>query len=268
MPQRTAGIKHARSGSSGRSATMRTQAPLRAGMANHLMPSHNHDRETAVLPPPRVLITAGPTHEPIDAVRFLGNRSSGRLGVALADEAARREWPVTLLLGPTHRTPTDSRIRLRRFQTGGELERLLGEEFEACDVLIMAAAVADYRPKVDPASSGEKIRRKDEPLNLTLEPAPDLLAAVSSRRRDGQVLVGFALEPRKEMTESARAKLERKGIDLVVANPLETMDSEAIEALVMSRSGAEKRTPGAMGKEAFAPWMLDIVEEHLAGARR
>src|SRR5262245_55498974 len=92
----------------------------------------------------RLLITAGPTHEPIDAVRFLGNRSSGRLGVALADEAAGRGWTVTLLLGPVSRTPSDSRVRVVRFRTCTDLEGLLAEAAAGCDVLIMAAAVADY----------------------------------------------------------------------------------------------------------------------------
>lgn len=210
-------------------------------------------------PPKRLLITAGPTHEPIDAVRFVGNRSSGRMGVNLADEAARRGLDVRLLLGPMTVMPTDSRVVVRRFRTCEDLRALLRDEAPAADVLIMAAAVADYRPKVDPAFFGGKFRRKSEKLMLELEPTPDLLAEVSSRRREGQILVGFALEPREELIASARAKLERKKIDLVVANPLETMDSDEIEAIVIGKDGGERRTPGRMSKRDFAPWLLNAI---------
>src|ERR1043165_5952055 len=120
-------------------------------------------REPAPAPaahPKRMLITAGPTHEPIDAVRFIGNRSSGRVGLALADEAARRGWDVLLLLGPVHRTPADSRVRVVRFRTAAELGALLDQHASGCDVLLMAAAVADYRPRV---SAAPKERRTDQP---------------------------------------------------------------------------------------------------------
>src|SRR4051812_9405705 len=148
---------------------------------------------------PRVLITAGPTHEPIDAVRFIGNRSSGRVGVALADEAARRGWDVMLLLGPTHRTPTDSRVRLARFRTAAELEGLIAAEGGRWDVLVMAAAVADFRPGAGSRMPEGKFRRVEGRLGLDLEPTPDLLAGVATGRREGQLIVGFALEPREEM---------------------------------------------------------------------
>lgn len=213
-------------------------------------------------PERRILITAGPTHEPIDAVRFIGNRSSGRLGVALADEAARRGWNVTLLLGPAPRTPSDSRVRVQRFRTCADLERLLAETVAEADVLVMAAAVADYRPRVDPSFFGGKFRRKSEVLTLELEPTPDLLAQVAARRRPDQLMVGFALEPREELLASARAKLDRKKIDFVVGNPLETMDGETIEAVVLGRDGTERRTPGAISKAEFAGWLLDLIESN------
>jgi phosphopantothenoylcysteine decarboxylase/phosphopantothenate--cysteine ligase len=180
--------------------------------------------------------------------------------VALADEAARRGWDVVLLLGPAPRTPSDSRVRVRRFRTAADLEGLLGEETPRADVLVMAAAVADYRPKVDPAFFGGKFRRKSENLTLELEPTPDLLAGEASRRRPEQFMVGFALEPRDELLASARAKLERKKIDMVVGNPLETMDGETIEAVVLGKDGTEVRTPGTLSKTAFAPWLMDLVE--------
>lgn len=213
-----------------------------------------------------LLITAGPTHEPIDAVRFLGNRSSGRLGVALADEAARRGWTVTLLLGPVTRTPSDSRVRVVRFRTCADLEALLAEEAPRCRVLVMAAAVADFRPRVDPAFFGGKFRRKNEKLTLELEPTPDLLAQVAARRTPDQLLVGFALEPREELLASARQKLERKQIDMVVGNPLETMDGESIEAIVLGKDGTEIRTGGALPKTDFATWLLTIIEQRCGRA--
>jgi phosphopantothenoylcysteine decarboxylase / phosphopantothenate---cysteine ligase len=215
----------------------------------------------------RVLITAGPTHEPIDAVRFIGNRSSGRVGVALAEEAARRGWDVTLLLGPTHRTPADSRVLVVRFRTAEELDGLLASHAPRCDVLVMAAAVADYRPKPDAAMLAGKLRRTEGPLTLELEPTPDLLARVAAGRRPGQVLVGFALEPRAEMLGAAKRKLERKGVDLIVANPLETMDGELVEAVVIGRDGSERRTPGVVSKEAFAPWLWDVIGASVGAGR-
>jgi len=222
------------------------------------------DHSHADAPPrkPRLLITAGPTHEPLDAVRYLGNRSSGRLGVALADHAAGRGWDVTLLLGPTHLTPTDSRVQTIRFRTTADLQGLLATHFPHCDILIMAAAVADYRPKpADPSHAG-KIRRGDAPLTIELEPTPDLLAECSRRRAEGggrQVIVGFALEPRERLMESARSKLARKGLDLIVANPLETMDAADIEATLLGADGSVRSTPGRITKDAFAAWLLDSL---------
>lgn len=212
----------------------------------------------------RLLVTAGPTQEPIDAVRFIGNRSSGRLGIALADVAAGRGWTTTLLLGPSCLAPSDSRVRLERFRTTTDLEGLLARELSGCDVLVMAAAVADYRPKLDPAQLQGKRRRSGEGMTLALEPTPDLLAGCASQRRPGQLLVGFALEPREELLASARSKLERKSIDLIVGNPLETMDGESIEAVVLGRDGTEHRTGAAIHKDAFAGWLLDIIEAKIA----
>ena len=216
---------------------------------------HTADRSTPT--PGVLLITAGPTHEPIDAVRYLGNRSSGRLGVALADEACRRGAAVTLLLGPTHLAPAEPGVRTLRFRTVADLERLLMEHFPSCGTLIQAAAVADYRPAAGAAGAHEKLRRENRGLRLDLEPTPDLLAWCSSVRRPGQRLIGFALEPADRLRESALNKLRRKGADAVVANTLQTMESPTIEAEVFLRAGGSWRTDGAMPKEAFAAWLLD-----------
>lgn len=212
----------------------------------------------------RLLITAGPTHEPIDAVRFIGNRSSGRMGTALATHAAARGWDVTLLMGPARIAPTDTALRMVRFRSCADLQALLAKETPGADVLVMAAAVADYRPKVDPAFFGGKFRRKSENLTLELEPTPDLLAQVASTRRPEQYMVGFALEPRAELLQSARDKLARKKVDMVVGNPLETMDSHDVEAIVLTAKGEEFRTPSLMTKADFAPWLLSLIEAALA----
>ena len=209
-----------------------------------------------------MLITAGPTHEPIDRVRYLGNRSSGRLGIALAEAGAAAGWNTTLLLGPTPRTSSDPHVGIERFHSAADLASLLDRHFPRCDVLVMAAAVSDYLPRPDQAGladSGGKIRRQSRGLTLHLEPTPDLLAGCSARRRAGQVIVGFALEPREHLLESARTKLAAKGLDVIVANPLESMDADDIEALVLCRDGTEHRTPGRVSKDVFSPWLLGML---------
>jgi phosphopantothenoylcysteine decarboxylase/phosphopantothenate--cysteine ligase len=217
-----------------------------------------------------LLITAGPTHEPIDAVRFIGNRSSGKMGLALADAALRRHWTVRLLFGPAsaaHELPRlqadhPSHLHVHRFRTCEDLRSLLATHAPSADCLVMAAAVADYRPKVDPAFLGGKFRRTDQKLTLDLEPTPDLLAEVAANRRPSQFMVGFALEPRDELLASARAKLARKKIDMVIGNPLETMDSETVEAIVIDAAGATLSTSGRVAKADFAPWVLSLIESH------
>lgn len=207
--------------------------------------------------PKRALITAGPTQEPIDAVRYLGNRSSGRLGIALADEAARQGWSTTLLLGATPLAPSHPAVTVRRFRTTEDLQLLLNEEFPPADLLVMAAAVADFRPAR--LVEGGKIKRSAGGLTIQLESTPDLLAGCAAARRAGQVLIGFALEPEDRLLESAREKLARKGVDAIVANPLETMDSETIRAMIIRRDGSAESTSGAVSKQDFARWLFSRV---------
>lgn len=202
--------------------------------------------------PLRVLVTAGPTHEPIDSVRFIGNRSSGAMGIAIADEAAASGCACTLLLGPTFLTPTHSSIRVLRFRTTADLQALLAQEFPQCDMLIMAAAVADYRPQGPKAGRPSKIPRKRAGLTLNLESTPDLVAGVAAIRKPRQTIVGFALEPEAAMQARAAAKLARKGLDLIVANPLETMESPSIRATVLSAQGVELAQERPTSKRAFA----------------
>lgn len=215
--------------------------------------------------PRRLLITSGPTYEPIDAVRFIGNRSSGRLGAALAEEAASRGWTVTLLVGCNAAKPTHSTINVFDFRTTADLEALLRAHVPQTDVLVMAAAVADFRPKLAFRQLDSKIRRSAAGLSIELEPTPDLLAQCASMRQPHHLFIGFALEPEADLIASARSKLDRKKIDLVVANPLETMDSPQIRAWLVGRPdsafGEPRPTPGFMPKAAFAAWLLDAIDE-------
>jgi phosphopantothenoylcysteine decarboxylase / phosphopantothenate---cysteine ligase len=192
-------------------------------------------------------------------VRFIGNRSSGRMGAALADECVRRGWSTTLLLGPVIFVPQLPGVHIIRFRTTLDLQSLLRTHVPQADVLVMAAAVADYRPKVDPSFFGGKFRRKNENLTLELEPTPDLLAEVAQTRRQNQLFVGFALEPREEMLEAAQAKMRRKRIDMVVANPLETMDSDEIQATVLFADGSASQNFDRRPKAEAAPWLCEII---------
>lgn len=212
----------------------------------------------------RLLITAGPTYEPIDAVRFIGNRSSGRLGTTLAEQAVSMGWDVCLLLGPNAVVPENPKITLVRFQSTSDLENLLQTHLPEADALIMAAAVADYRPAPDEVNLEGKRRREGGNLSIKLESTPDLLAACSKAAREDQLLVGFALEPKDRMISSALSKLARKNIDLIVANALETMDSDSIEATLIGNAERgiehESSTPGTITKAEFAKWLLNQLE--------
>jgi len=209
-------------------------------------------------PTPRLLITAGPTHEPVDPVRYLANRSSGKMGFALVDAARAAGWDVTLLLGPVHASPPQG-VPTRRYTTVADLQALLDEHFAACDALIMAASVADYRPS---GSSPTKLPRAGEKLILELEPTPDLVAACAARKREGQIVVGFALEGIDILEDRAADKLVRKKLDAIVANPLETMGSDGIDPLVRTADRGVLR-PGAMSKVDFAKWLVRWVGDHL-----
>lgn len=215
---------------------------------------------------PRLLITAGPTWEPIDAVRYLTNRSSGRMGLALAQSSIRRAWPTTLLLGPTPLPPPHtSHCSIRRFQTTAQLKALLVEHWPSHDVLLMAAAVADYRPvDVEPT---QKRPRDGHGWHLDLEPTPDLLVDLAQTSRPDQTLIGFALEPADQLIESARRKLEQKHLDAIVANDLTTMESDTITATLLLRDGRTLSPGRELEKLEFANWLLDELATIRAAAR-
>jgi phosphopantothenoylcysteine decarboxylase/phosphopantothenate--cysteine ligase len=161
----------------------------------------------------RVLVTAGPTHEPIDPVRYLGNRSSGKMGVALATEALARGARVTLVLGPGAVRPPVG-VDVIEVGTAEEMRSAVLAHAADADVVVMAAAVADFRPKL---RAHRKLKKDDGIPELQLEPTPDILAELGEHRRSGQILVGFAAET-NDVERAGRDKLARKGLDLLVAN--------------------------------------------------
>src|SRR5215218_2377040 len=162
----------------------------------------------------KVLVTAGGTREPIDAVRYVGNRSSGRMGFALADEAARRGAGVTVVAANVA-LPRNPAVRYVDVETAAELAAATQFEFDASDVLLMAAAVADYRPAQRRA---DKIKKTVAELELRLERTEDVLSGLVARRREGQLIVGFAAETGARALEYGREKLARKRLDAVVVN--------------------------------------------------
>jgi phosphopantothenoylcysteine decarboxylase / phosphopantothenate---cysteine ligase len=207
----------------------------------------------------RVLVTAGGTREPIDSVRFVGNSSSGRMGIALANAAHRRGAEVTLVAANVERkTPSD--VRVVRVGTVAELEDACEREFPACDVLLMAAAVADFRP-ARPAAGKIKKGGRDH-LAIELEPTADVLCGLASKRRPEQTLVAFAAEHGPDAVEHARAKRSAKGVDAVVVNDISRADigfeSPANEVTIVTEAG-EEPVPLAC-KDTVAESILDAVE--------
>ena len=165
----------------------------------------------------KVLITAGPTYEAIDPVRFIGNHSSGKMGIALAEKAASMGADVTLVCGPSQ-LASNSSIKRINVTTSDEMFKIVDAHFSESDICIMAAAVADYKPET---AATEKIKKKAESLNLELVKTVDILGAISKSKKKGQILVGFALETQNEL-DYAIGKLEKKNLDLVVMNSLKT----------------------------------------------
>jgi phosphopantothenoylcysteine decarboxylase/phosphopantothenate--cysteine ligase len=205
-----------------------------------------------------VLVSAGGTREPLDAVRFVGNRSSGRMGVALAAEARRRGADVTLLAANLA-VPAPAGVELVETPTAADLEREAIARAVEADVVVMAAAVADYRP----ADALAAKRPKDSAAwTLELEPTTDVLSALGERRRDGQLLVGFAAETGEAGLDRARDKLARKGADLFVFNDVSRPDIglDAIDNEVTLLAASGERTVAKAPKEEIAAAILDEVE--------
>jgi phosphopantothenoylcysteine decarboxylase/phosphopantothenate--cysteine ligase len=201
----------------------------------------------------RVLIGAGRTEEPLDPVRVLTNRSSGRMGFALADAARDRGADVTIVAGPVS-VPTPHGVSVVPVVTAEEMQRALTAHAKSADVILMAAAVADYRPA---KAQREKMKRGEQSIALALEPNPDILAGLAARRRPGQVLVGFALETRDGL-RNARLKLRRKGVDLVALNsPAAGIGGDTNRVTLVTAAGNEALP--TLSKREVAERLLDRV---------
>ncbi|MBT3612390.1 MAG: bifunctional phosphopantothenoylcysteine decarboxylase/phosphopantothenate--cysteine ligase CoaBC [Flavobacteriales bacterium] len=164
----------------------------------------------------KVLITAGPTHESIDSVRFITNRSSGKMGIALAIEAAKNGALVNLILGPTHLECSHDNVTVYKVITASQMLEQVNTHFTTTDIGIFAAAVADYKPDF---IAKNKIKKSDDSLNIFLERTTDILAEMGNKKNDKQFIVGFALETDNEL-ENAKDKLKRKNLDMIVLNSL------------------------------------------------
>ncbi len=208
----------------------------------------------------RVVVTAGPTEEPLDPVRLIGNRSTGKMGFAVARRALLRGADVVLITGPTCLEPP-SGVRVVRVRTTREMREAVLSELADLDLLVMAAAPADYRPvEVAP----RKLKKADERITLELERTEDILSEVRDRKREGQGVVGFAVETEDDV-ENARKKLAEKDLDVVVVNnPLvegAAFGGDTNVATVIGRSGTEE-SPGMTSKEALADIVLTrVIEE-------
>jgi phosphopantothenoylcysteine decarboxylase/phosphopantothenate--cysteine ligase len=202
----------------------------------------------------RVLVTAGGTREPIDSVRFIGNRSSGRMGFALAEEAARRGASVTVVAANVS-LPRARGVDYVEVETAAQLRDATVEHFEACDVLFMAAAVADYRPAV---AHDAKLKKDvtGEELSLVLERTEDVLSTISARRRPDQVLVGFAAEHGEGAVAYGRDKLQRKNLDAVVVNDISRadigFDTVENEVTIVTADGEQHVPKASKGEVADA----------------
>ncbi len=165
----------------------------------------------------KVLITSGPTYEPIDPVRFIGNRSTGKMGTAIADTLASMGAEVTLVTGPTHIKASQQRVQTVAVETAAEMYEACVQNFNSADIVILSAAVADYTPK---HVASEKIKKNDDEFSIPLIKTVDIAQSLGALKRPGQIMVGFALETNNEL-EHALGKLEKKNLDLIVLNSLQ-----------------------------------------------
>jgi len=211
----------------------------------------------------RYLITAGPSREPIDAVRFVSNRSSGRMGVALAVAACEAGHEVMLLIGKgatvgeaVVMSVIQRGAKVVSFDSCDDLAAALETHWPAHDVLVMAAAVADYRPA---QTTDAKLPRDAEQTTLTLQRTPDLVAHVAAGKRANQRVIAFALEEPGHLTDRARDKMQRKGVDAIVANALETMDATDANVVWLPREG-ETETSEHRSKQEVAAWIVARID--------
>lgn len=213
-------------------------------------------------PPPRCLITAGPTREHLDPVRFLSNGSSGKMGYALAAAARLRGWQVDLVSGPVC-LPEPEGVTVHQAVSAAEMLAACEPLFALCDLFIAVAAVADYRPK---QFSTEKTAKHGDAISLELVPTVDILRTLAARRRPGQIVVGFAAET-SDVEARARAKLSRKQLDWIVANDVSRpeigMNADDNTVLLLG-AGGERAEFGPAAKAQVADFILRRIASPLA----
>ena len=208
----------------------------------------------------KALVTAGPTFEPLDPVRFIGNHSSGKMGIAIAEALHAHGAEVTLVLGPTSLKPENPDIRLERVMSAQEMYEACARVFEQTDIAVLAAAVADYRPKV---FSETKIKKKDNELSLELEKTVDIAATLGKNKSPGQFFVGFALETNDEV-QNAKAKLDKKNFDFIVLNSMRDSgagfgyDNNKIS--ILHRNGSRTDFPLKTKNEVAQDIVAEIVQ--------
>ncbi|HJS73258.1 MAG TPA: bifunctional phosphopantothenoylcysteine decarboxylase/phosphopantothenate--cysteine ligase CoaBC [Vicinamibacteria bacterium] len=211
----------------------------------------------------RVLVSAGPTAEPLDPVRVLTNRSSGKMGFRVAERARARGAKVVLVSGPSSETLPHG-VEVLRVQTAAEMKDAILGRLDEVDVVIMSAAVADYRPEI-PAT--QKIKKNEKPLTLKLVRTDDILMAVAGNRRKAQTIVGFAAET-ESLEANAREKLSKKKLDLIVANDVSRKDSgfevDTNQATVFRADGGVRKLP-LLTKLALADEILDEIRDYRGG---
>ncbi|MDP8955419.1 MAG: bifunctional phosphopantothenoylcysteine decarboxylase/phosphopantothenate--cysteine ligase CoaBC [Actinomycetota bacterium] len=213
----------------------------------------------------RILVTAGPTFEPIDAVRFVGNRSSGKMGWGVAEEAARRGAVVTLIAGPVA-LKDPAGVEVVRIETAKEMENAVLSRYAFVDAVVMAAAVADWRPS---SAAPEKLKKEDGPPSLVLEPTTDILSTLG-KKKERQVLVGFAAETR-DLQSEGRRKLGEKNLDFIVVNEVGRagtgFGSETDRAAILSRQ-QDDVAPRMWTKQELAAAICDRVSSLLSPRTR
>ncbi len=209
----------------------------------------------------KALVTAGPTYEPIDPVRFIGNYSSGKMGIAIARELYRKGAEVILVLGPTILPFSENGIRVQRVKTAGQMFDTCQAVYDTMDIAVMAAAVADYAPVV---TAPEKIKKKTGTLSLELEKTKDILKSLGEKKKKGQVLVGFALETNNEEAH-ALEKLKTKNADMIVLNSLNDpgagFEQDSNKVTIYTKEG-QTYPYGTKSKDEVAKDIVEKIIQH------
>jgi len=202
-----------------------------------------HPKKKTKIAGKKILITAGPTYEAIDPVRYIGNHSSGKMGIALAEKAVQMGADTTLILGPGTNVPVPHKIKVIRVTSAEEMYHACLSEFPESDVAILSAAVSDFTPA---EKKSQKIKRGKDLLAIRLKPTPDIAAELGKRKNNNQVLVGFALETTHEV-ENAKEKIRKKNLDYIVLNSLKEEGSrfgyETNKVTIIDKSGNQKEYP-------------------------